>query len=88
MKRRMRAALVLFAALTVALVELTSAQGTSGSLTGQVVDPSGAAIPGVTVTVTNPSEYPDGKIASVREPMPEPCSSPSAAMPDSAAPCT
>ena len=55
MKRRMRAALVLFAALTVALVELTSAQGTSGSLTGQVVDPSGAAIPGVTVTVTNPA---------------------------------
>ena len=55
MKRRMRAALVLIAALTVALVELTSAQGTSGSLTGQVVDPSGAAIPGVTVTVTNPA---------------------------------
>ena len=29
------------------------AQGTNGTLTGQVVDPSGAAIPEATVTLTN-----------------------------------
>jgi hypothetical protein len=55
MKTRMRAALAGCAALCVLLTGSAGAQGTSGMLNGQVVDPSGGAMPGVTVTATNPA---------------------------------
>ena len=54
MKTRMRRA-VLVGTLCVLLASIASAQSNSGILTGQVVDPSGAAVPGVTVTATNPA---------------------------------
>lgn len=41
-------------ALVVAVTGLASAQETTGSLQGQVVDPQGLAVPGATVTVTGP----------------------------------
>jgi hypothetical protein len=47
---------VLLLAVVVGFVSSTASllgQGTSGSLTGQVTDPSGAAIPGATVALTN-----------------------------------
>ncbi|HJR58603.1 MAG TPA: TonB-dependent receptor [Vicinamibacterales bacterium] len=52
---RMRAVLAACAAFCVLLTGTAGAQGTSGVLSGQVVDPSGGAMPGVTVTATNPA---------------------------------
>lgn len=46
-------ALVLVIAVALGSGVLVFAQGTSGSLTGQVSDPSGAAVVGATVTLTN-----------------------------------
>ena len=54
MKTRLRG-VVLVWALCVLLANVAGAQSSSGILTGQVVDPSGAAVPGVTVTATNPA---------------------------------
>ena len=55
MKLQLRAALTAWAAISVLLFASVSAQGTSGVLNGQVVDASGGAMPGVTVTATNPA---------------------------------
>ena len=44
--------LTLFA-FVLAVSALASAQGTSGSLTGQVSDPTGAAVAGASVTLVN-----------------------------------
>jgi hypothetical protein len=55
MKMRMRAALTACGALCLLLPGLAMAQSSSGILNGQVVDPSGAAVPGVAVTATNPA---------------------------------
>src|SRR5918999_3861140 len=55
MTRRLRTALALMAALSILPAAAMAAQGTSGTLSGQVVDQSGAGIPGVTVTATNPA---------------------------------
>jgi hypothetical protein len=52
----MRAGLVAFCYALLALVPLTSslnAQSSLGTILGNVRDPSGSAIPGATVTVTN-----------------------------------
>ena len=51
MYARMSAFLVAFA---LAVTGLASAQETTGSLAGQVIDPQGLAVPGATVTVTGP----------------------------------
>ena len=51
--KRIRALLLLFVVGFVSSAALLFGQGTNGSLTGQVSDPSGAAIPGATVTLTN-----------------------------------
>jgi Carboxypeptidase regulatory-like domain/TonB dependent receptor len=54
----MRTLRQVLAATSVVMALLTGtagAQGASGTLNGQVVDQSGAAMPGVTVTATNPS---------------------------------
>jgi hypothetical protein len=51
----MQTALAVCAALGSLLAGSVGAQGSSGVLNGQVVDPSGAAMPGVTVTATNPA---------------------------------
>src|SRR5688500_15068242 len=55
MKTRMRAALALCAAICVLLAGAAGAQGSSGVLSGRVTDPSGGAMPGVTVTATHPA---------------------------------
>ena len=55
MKLQMRAALTAWAAISVLVCASLSAQGTSGFLNGQVVDASGGAMPGVTVTAANPA---------------------------------
>ncbi len=55
MMTRMRAALAICAALCVFLTGTAAAQGASGALNGQVVHQSGGAMPGVTVTATNPA---------------------------------
>jgi hypothetical protein len=54
MKTRMRAALAGVAAWVLLGLSL-GAQAGSGTLNGQVVDPGGGAMPGVTVTATNPA---------------------------------
>ncbi|MEX1128377.1 MAG: TonB-dependent receptor [Vicinamibacterales bacterium] len=54
MKTRLQAVLVMWAAVCVLVAGPAGAQGTSGLLSGRVSDPSGAAVPGVTVTATNP----------------------------------
>ena len=55
MRTRMRAVLAVCAAFCVLWGGSGAAQGTSGILNGQVVDQSGGAVPGVTVTATNPA---------------------------------
>ncbi len=55
MKMRIRTVLVACAAVCVLLAGTVVAQGPSGTLTGQVTDQSVGAIPGVTVTATNPA---------------------------------
>src|ERR1700744_2942605 len=51
--RSLRALLLMVAGTLVGFGMLAYGQGTSGSLTGQVSDPSGAAVVGATVTLTN-----------------------------------
>ncbi len=51
--RSLRALLLMVAVTIVGFGMLAYGQGTSGSLTGQVSDPSGAAVVGATVTLTN-----------------------------------
>ena len=48
-------ALAISSALFLVLAVPVQAQGPSGTLHGQVVDQSGAGVPGVTVTATNPA---------------------------------
>ena len=48
-----RAGLGVCAAFCAVLAGTVAAQGASGTLNGQVVDQSGGAMPGVTVTATN-----------------------------------
>jgi Carboxypeptidase regulatory-like domain/TonB dependent receptor/TonB-dependent Receptor Plug Domain len=48
------AAIALFAAAAMAFSSGVSAQETTGTLRGRIVDPQGLALPGVTVTVTGP----------------------------------
>ena len=50
-----RRALAISSAMALLPAVTLQAQGPSGSVTGQVLDQSGAAIPGVTVTATNPA---------------------------------
>ena len=47
-------ALLLLAVLIAASASSASAQTLYGSLVGNITDPSGAAVPGATVVVTNP----------------------------------
>ena len=49
---RMRRALLCLSALVVSAAASAGAQGSAGTLSGQVVDQSGAGVPGVTVTAT------------------------------------
>ncbi len=51
--RHLRVLLAVVFAVLLGSSALSFAQGTNGSLTGQITDPSGAAIPGATVTLTN-----------------------------------
>ena len=44
----------LFLALVLACTGLASAQGTTGTISGRIVDSQGLAVPGATVTVTGP----------------------------------
>src|SRR5687767_13755618 len=55
MKMRRLAALSLCAAVWVWTAGLALAQGPGGTLSGRVLDPSGGAMPGVTVTATRPA---------------------------------
>ena len=55
MKTRMRGVLVTGTVCWLLLAALAGAQSSSGILNGQVLDPSGAAMPGVTVTATHPA---------------------------------
>ena len=50
---RLRALLLVNVVGLLSSASAAFAQGTSGSLTGQVTDPSGAAVPGAAVTLTN-----------------------------------
>src|SRR5919107_906861 len=53
MKRRSLSAIALTAALLLTLAPAAYAQGTASRVTGVVTDPSGAVVPGATVTLTN-----------------------------------
>ena len=66
MTRRQRAAVALAATLSILPAATAAAQGPSGTLTGQVADQSGAPIPGVTVTATNPANG-DERLALTNE---------------------
>src|SRR5688572_25986762 len=54
MKTQLQAVLAVWAAVCVLMAGPAGAQGTSGLLSGRVSDPSGAAVPGVTVTAISP----------------------------------
>jgi hypothetical protein len=52
--KNIRATVLLFAAAVMLFTAPTAfSQGTTGSLRGQILDPSGAAVSGASVTVTN-----------------------------------
>ena len=51
--KRIRALLFVIVVGLITSVVFVQGQGTTGSLTGQITDPSGAAIAGATVTLTN-----------------------------------
>ncbi|HEX6213451.1 MAG TPA: carboxypeptidase-like regulatory domain-containing protein, partial [Vicinamibacterales bacterium] len=55
MKMRRLAALTLCAAVWLGMTGPAVAQGPGGALSGRVLDPSGSAVPGVTVTATHPA---------------------------------
>jgi hypothetical protein len=53
MNSRITAIILLFSALCFTVAPRASGQNTTGSITGRLTDPSGAVLPGATVTITN-----------------------------------